>query len=126
VGYFHQVTAIRGRVVGSSWLGIRWLLQSVSVTNATLTLYEYRFPAWTKQQKKIAVVESDEHGNFDFGSIPEGHYSLDVEVKGSDRMGGWFDVEVIDTVKATKNITIDISPVSPDCSGGHEFIEAKS
>jgi hypothetical protein len=41
-------------------------------------------------------------------------------------MGGWFDVEVTDSVKATKSITIDVSPVHPDCTGGHEFIVTKS
>jgi hypothetical protein len=126
VGYFHQVTALHGRVVGSGWIGIRWLRQSVSINDATLTLYEYRFPSWTKQNKQIAVVKTDKHGDFDFGSVPKGHYSLNIEVDDSYRMGGWFDVEVTDSVKATKSITIDVSPVHPDCTGGHEFIVTKS
>jgi len=126
VGYFHQVAALRGRVVGSDWLAIRWLRQSVSVSNATLTLYEYQFPARLEDRKRIAVVKTDKRGNFDFGSIPKGHYSLVISVKDSDKMGGWFDVEVTDAVKATKSITLDVSPVSPDCTGGHEFNETKS
>jgi hypothetical protein len=68
----------------------------------------------------------DKAGSFDFGSIPKGHYSLAIQVKDSDRMGGWFDVEVTDAVRMTKSITIDVSPIHPDCTGGHEFIEAKS
>jgi hypothetical protein len=32
---------------------------------------------------------------------------------------------VTDAVKATKNITIDVSPIHPDCTGGHEFVETK-
>jgi len=126
VGYFHQVTLIRGRVVGSSWMPFRWARQSVSVSGATLTLYEYRFPAQLEERKKIAVVKTDKRGAFDFGSIPKGHYSLLIEVNGSDRMGGSFDVEVTDTVTTTKSITIDASPIRPDCTGGHEFIETKS
>jgi len=126
-GYFHQVTSIRGRVVGKDLgvLGFRWLRQSFSVPNATLTLYEYSSARW-EERREIAKVRTDDHGNFDFGPIPKGHYFLDIIVKGSDSLGGLFDVEVTDTVKATKNITIDISPIHPDCTGGHEFIETKS
>jgi hypothetical protein len=40
-------------------------------------------------------------------------------------MGGRFDVEVTDSVRITKNVTIDVSPIAPDCTGGHEFIETK-
>jgi hypothetical protein len=104
----------------------RWLRQRVSVTDATLTLHEYRAPVKLEELKKIAAVKTDGKGSFDFGSIPKGHYSLSIQVKDSDRMGGWFDVEVTDEVKATRSITIDVSPINPDCTGGHEFIETKS
>jgi len=122
--YFHQVTAIRGRVVGRNLgpLQFRWLRQSFSVRDATLTLYEYG----SLDRKKVAVVKTDGHGNFDFGAIPKGHYSLSIDLKEPSRMGDWFDVEVTDAVKATKDIVIDVSPISPDCTGGHEFIESKS
>jgi hypothetical protein len=125
-GYFHQVTVIRGRVVGKSLgpLGFTWLRQSFSVGEATLTLYEYR-SARLDELKKIASVSTDSHGDFDFGSIPKGHYFLNIIVRKSDRLGGLFEVEVTDAVKATKNITIDVSPIHPDCKGGHEFIETK-
>ena len=69
---------------------------------------------------------SDRHGDFDFGSIPKGHYFLDIVVKNSDQLGGLFEVEVTEAVKATKNITIDVSPIHPDCKGGQEFIETKA
>jgi len=92
----------------------------------TLTLYEYRYPAKVDDLKVVAVVKTDSHGNFDFGLIPKGHYRLDIDTNTSDRMGGWFDVEVTDAVRATKNITIDVSPIHPDCTGGNEFIETKS
>ena len=124
-GYFHQVTAVRGQVVGSSWASFRWLRQSFSVGDAKLTLYEYRFPA-KGELRKVAVTSADRHGRFDFGPVPMGHYFLDIQVRGSDRMGGLFDVEVTEAVRTTKSITIDVSPIMPDCTGGHEFIETKS
>ena len=95
------------------------------MTDATLTLYEYRFPAKEKDLKKVAVVTTDRDGAFDFGWIPEGHYSLVIGVKDSDRMGGWFDVEITDAVRPTKSVTIDVSPINPDCTGGNEFTERK-
>jgi hypothetical protein len=123
-GYFHQVTAIRGRVVGKNLgpLQFRCLRQLFSVSDATLTLYEYG----SLDRKKVAVVKTDGHGSFDFGAIPKGHYSLSIDLKDPSRMGDRFDVEVTDGVKATKDIVIDVSPISPDCKGGHEFIESKS
>lgn len=126
-GYFHQVTAIRGRVVGRNLgpLGFRWLRQSFSVHDATLTLYEYR-TARFENLKVVASVRTDGHGSFDFGSVPKGHYFLNIIVKDSDRLGGLFDVEVTDGVRATKSLTIDVSPIHPDCTGGHEFIETKA
>jgi hypothetical protein len=126
-GHFHQVTAIRGRIVGKDLglLRVRWLRQSFRVNDATLTLYEYRSSAKLEDLKKAAVIDTDSHGDFDFGEIPKGHYSLDISVKSSDRMGGRFDVEVTDSVRTTKNVTIDVSPIAPDCTGGHEFIETK-
>ncbi len=72
------------------------------------------------------MTKTDSQGSFDFGTVPGGHYSLDVTVKGSDVMGGWFDVEVTDRVKPTESILIDVSPIEPDCTGGHELIEKKA
>ena len=127
VDSFHQVTALRGRVVGKNlWLfQFRWLRQSFSVSSGTLTLYEYRSPAKVSELKKVAVVRSDSHGNFDFGKLPIGHYYLNIESRRSDALNDWFEVEVNETVKPTDNVLIDISPIRPDCSGGHEFIENK-
>jgi len=90
-----------------------------------LTLYEYRSVRF-EELKKVASVTTDSHGDFDFGSIPKGHYFLNVIVKDSDRLGGLFEVEVTEAVKATKSLTIDVSPIHPDCKGGHEFIETKA
>jgi hypothetical protein len=126
-GYFHQVTAIRGRVVGKN-LGpfqFRWVRQSFGVSRATLTLYEYRWPAQIEDLKVIATVKADSRGHFDFGSIVKGHYVLVINVPDADLMSASFDVEVTGAVHGTDSITIDVSPIRPDCSGGHEFIENK-
>ena len=126
-GYFHQVTSIRGRVVGKS-LGpfqFEWIRQSFAVGNANLALYEYRWPAKIEELNLISSVTTDTHGNFDFGSIAKGHYVLVIRVKNPDLMGAVLEVEVTDEVKATDSILIDVSPLKPDCSGGHEFIENK-
>jgi hypothetical protein len=121
VGYFHQVTAIRGQVISYTWR-IKRLWGAVGVSDAKLTLYEYRYPAKVEDLKKIAEVMADSDGNFDFGLVPKGHYSLKIV---SDQNDDWFDVEVIDAARKTAHVTIDTSPVSPDCSGGHKFIEKK-
>jgi hypothetical protein len=126
-GYFHQVTALRGRVVGKS-LGpfqFRWLRQSFAVGWARLALYEYRWPAKIENLKLIATVTTDARGDFDFGQVPKGHYVLTVKAANTDLMG-FFEIEITDTVRATRSITIDVSPTHPDCTGGHEFIETKS
>ncbi len=128
VGYFHQVTAIRGHVVGKSLglLQFRWLRQSFSVQNATLTLYEYRWPAKIADLKPIAVTKTDGHGNFEFGKVDIGHYYLRLQAKAPEAMEDLFEVEVTDKVRPTASILMDISPVHPDCTGGHEFIETKT
>ena len=126
-GYFHQVTAIRGRVVGKDLgpFGFRWLRQSFGIHDASLTLFEYG-GARFEELKKVAEVKTDDHGDFDFGPIPKGHYFLNVVVKDSDSLGGLFDVEITDSVRTTKSVMIDVSPIHPDCTGGHEFVETKS
>ena len=126
-GHFHQVTAIRGRVVGKD-LGpfdFRWLRQSFRIAGATLTLYEYRFPATIDDLKQVATTRTDSKGNFDFGSVQKGHYHLLIAVACSDTVGGSFDVEVTDTVNLTDSVLLDVSPIHPDCTGGHEFVEKK-
>ena len=34
----------------------------------------------------------------------------------------FFDVEIKKLSTETSSVTIDVSPVDPDCTGGHEFI----
>jgi hypothetical protein len=118
---------MRGRVVGKNFgpFGFRWLRQMSEVKGATLVLYEYHLSN-LEDLPKIASLKTDEQGAFDFGSPPKGHYSLKIIVENSDRLGGLFEVEVTDSVKPTKDIMIDASPIHPDCTGGHEFIETKS
>jgi hypothetical protein len=127
-GYFHQVTRLRGSVVGTDnyWPALgyhsypRWLRHRVVKGNVSLHLYEYRFPLSIHQGQPVATVSADKEGRFDFGTLPEGHYTL---------MIGWpvgysdlFDVEITSLPVETVSVLIDVSPVNPDCTGGHEFI----
>lgn len=117
-GYFHQVTALKGQVVGTTFHGLpRWLRQSFARKHAKLALYEYRSPgaAWD-DGSLIKTVETDDRGSFDFGPLSIGHYTLRID--GNDS----FDVEVKGLPRVTDSVTIDVSPVHPDCTGGHEFI----
>jgi hypothetical protein len=124
-GYFYQVSALRGNVVGAKIGPLqysRWLRQSFARKNAELTLYQYRRPL--KQRDEMSLVKTtktDVDGRFDFGEIAPGHYTLIVD-DGDWGTANWFDVEVKQQAKQTVAVTIDVSPNFPDCKGGHEFI----
>lgn len=121
IGYFYQVTALRGRVVGTTFHGLpRWLRQSFVRGHAKLALYEYRWPraSWD-DGTFVKTVEADNNGNFDFGSLKTGHYTLEIQ---SGDLTDFFDVEIKNLPRVTSSVTVDISPVLPDCTGGHEFI----
>jgi hypothetical protein len=128
VGYFYQVTRLRGTVVGTGnyWplLGYssypRWIRQRVKRGNANMRLYDYRWPISVRERQPIATVTTDERGQFDFGSLQEGHYTLVINwaAEYSDQ----FDVEIKKLPAETSSVEIDVSPVDPDCTGGHEFI----
>jgi hypothetical protein len=114
-------------VVGKN-LGLlqsRCLRQSFSVADADLTLYEYRSPVKPSDLNEVAAVRTDSHGKFDFGRVAIGHYFLHIASKKS-ALDDWFEVEITDTVKPTGSVLIDVSPIHPDCKGGHEFIEKKT
>jgi hypothetical protein len=124
-GYFHQVTQLRGNVVGAR-LGplqyARWLRQSFSRRNVKLALYEYRWPiAVRNEMPLVKTTHTDRHGSFDFGLLLPGHYALvlDDEDWGSSE---WFDVEIRSSTRETASVSVDISPHFPSCGGGHEFV----
>jgi hypothetical protein len=118
VGYFYQVTTLKGQVVGTTSHGLpRWLRQSFAKKHAKLVLYEYRWPrARNNMPPIIKTVETDGEGMFDFGLLGAGHYVLAIDDEDS------FDVEIKELPQVTESVTIDVSPVYPDCTGGHEFI----
>lgn len=125
VGYFYQVSALRGSVVGAK-LGllqyVPWLRQSFARKDVTLSLYQYQRPrSQPVTMRAVKTAKADSDGRFDFGAVGLGHYSLLVE----DSAWGtsdWFDVEVKQLDEPTVAVTIDVSPHFPDCKGGHEFI----
>lgn len=118
-GYFHQVTHLKGKVVGRSLGSVqfRWLRRMFSVSGAELVLYEYSQP-WDKKRPAVARVKANSAGEFDFGNILEGHYRLEIS---GENLYDLFDVEVTNKALATRSIMIDVSPIFPDCTGGHEF-----
>ena len=127
-GYFHQVTRLRGTVVGMGnyWqlLGYhsypRWLRQRTVRGSVNLRLYDYRWPRSIRESQPVAVTRADENGRFDFGALREGHYTLVIDWP--TEYANFFDVEIKKLPAETSSVTMDVSPVDPDCSGGHEFI----
>jgi len=71
----------------------------------------------------VARVITDKDGRFDFGVVQKGHYRL--KIRGTD-LEDVFEVEVVERVARTEHILLDVSPVRPNCTGGHEFIEKRS
>jgi hypothetical protein len=124
-GHFFQVTALRGRVVGSR-IGplqhARWLRQSFARRNVRLSLFRYRRPLMEGgQMPLVKAIVTDGMGRFDFGEVPVGHYTLVVDDAGW-HTSDWFDVQFTRRGNPTLGLTIDASPSFPDCSGGHEFV----
>jgi Prealbumin-like fold domain len=127
-GYFYQVTQLLGTVVGRNnyWALLeyrsypRWLRQRTVRGKVDLRLYEYRSWRTLRESHPIATVRTDENGKFNFGALPTGHYTLVIDWP--DEYGEIFDVEIKSLPVETTSITIDVSPVDPDCTGGHEFI----
>ena len=68
----------------------------------------------------VKAVKTDGSGRFDFGDLQEGHYTLVIDWPSES--AGWFDVEIKKLPRPTTSVKIDVSPVYPDCTGGHEFI----
>jgi hypothetical protein len=124
VGYFYQITGLRGTVVGSQFpilRSFRWFRQSVVRPQARLILYDYCWPCNVRNLPPIKTVLTDNDGKFDFGDLKPSHYFLGIDdEKGS--LSDLFEVEVKGPPNPKESETIDISPVHPDCTGGHEFI----
>jgi hypothetical protein len=124
VGYFHQVSNLRGTVVGSDFPvlhSFRWFRQSVARPHTKLTLYVYCWPCDVGSLAPIKTVLTSADGRFDFGTLRPSHYYLRIEDEKSS-LSDWFEVEVREPPNPEESVMIDISPVHPDCSGGHEFI----
>jgi hypothetical protein len=99
----------------------RWMRQHVVRDDVKLTLREYRWPAKLSEMRVVRTIETDKHGGFDFGALPDGHYRLVIDTPWGHGLE-LFDVQVAQLPRRTTSVTVDISPVHPDCAGGHEFI----
>jgi hypothetical protein len=90
-----------------------------SVSGAELTLFDYNQPfRWDKKPPAVALTRTTSAGEFEFGNVKEGHYRLEIR---GETMYGLFDVEITTQAPTTKSIVIEVSPIFPDCKGGHEF-----
>ena len=95
--------------------------QRVARDNVNLRLYEYRWPLHDRgEMSLVKSVKTDGSGRFDFGDLQEGHYTLVIDWP--SEFAEWFDVEIKKLPRPTTSVKIDISPVYPDCTGGHEFV----
>lgn len=124
IGYFFQVTQLKGTVVGSNFPflhSFRRFRQSFVRAKTSLTLYKYCWPCDLQKLPAIKKVVTDKEGKFDFGSLKPDHYILVIADKNDD-LGDEFDVEVRGSPNKKEFETIDISPNYPDCTGGHEFM----
>ncbi len=122
IGYFSQVTRLRGKVVGvrgGNWFHpFRRIRQLVVRDDVTLTLYKYCHPCRMENRPVVKLAKTDLYGRFDFGGLPKGHYTLVIQ--GQD-IYDMYDVEVLSPPKPFDSVVIDVSPNYPDCTGGHEF-----
>ena len=95
--------------------------QRVARDNVNLRLYKYRWPLHDRSEMPLVkTVKTDGSGRFDFGELQEEHYTLVIDWP--SEYGEWFDVEIKKLSRPTTSVKIDVSPVYPDCTGGHEFI----
>ena len=98
-----------------------WLQHRVARDHVKLRLYKYGWPIRDRSETPLVeTLTTDKNGRFDFGSVPVGHYTLVIDWPNVD--GDSFDVEVNNLAAETSSVTIDVSQVDPDCTGGHEFM----
>jgi hypothetical protein len=69
----------------------------------------------------LKTITADSHGNFDFGPVPQGHYTLTIHDPAWNNSNS-FEVEIKSLPTATVSVLIDISAMHPDCTGGHKII----
>jgi hypothetical protein len=99
----------------------RWLRQRVTRGDVNLRLYEYRWPLRDRSERPLVkTARADKDGRFDFGVLQEGHYTFVVDWP--SEYAESFDVEIKKLPRSTSSVKIDVSPVYPDCTGGHEFV----
>lgn len=113
----YQVTRLKGTVVGKP-LGhfqFRWFQRMFKVPGAELEVYEDSQPTLS-YDKPLARTVANAGAEFEFGALKEGRYALHVSGGGMD---DWFAIEITNKVPVTQHMTIDISPLLSDCSGGH-------
>ena len=121
-GFFQQVTALKGEIVGlkaGPLQRLRTVRQAFHRKKVRLILYQYGGPGMRGQTEIVKIVHADEDGKFDFGPLPWGHYTLEVDDHEWDTES-WFDIEVVPMLHETDSVMIDISPALSNCKAGQE------
>jgi len=88
---------------------------------AKLILYDYCQLCDLQSLAPVKTVLAGSNGQFDFGPLKPGHYFLRIEDEKSSLSDG-FGVEVTGSLNPKESEIIDVSPLNPDCTGGHKFI----
>lgn len=124
VGYFIQVTNLRGRVVGSSFpvlhSPVAWPAVTINRQLGLRTRDGLPEPA-ERHLTPVKTVTTGKDGRFDFGRVESGHYYLEIDDK-AGALYDQFEVELKGASQPKASVTIDISPIRPDCTGGHELL----
>jgi hypothetical protein len=94
-------------------------------SGVTASLCEYGSRLGTQGGMAVAVTRARVHAGFDSEAVVKGHDAPGTNIDRSNPGAGWFGVEAKDTVGPTRDIAVEVSPLRPDCSGGHDFIESK-
>jgi len=124
IGYFYQVSNLRGTIVGVANHDprheSRLMRQRVTQEGLLVTLREYRWPVQdTSKLRVIAQTKTGKNGEFDLSNAPDGHFFLDIDTPWGDDS---YSIQVAHHPQGNRSLLIDVSPVHPDCTGGHEFI----
>ncbi|MDR3754764.1 MAG: hypothetical protein P4K93_06070 [Terracidiphilus sp.] len=124
IGYFYQVSNLRGTIVGVANHDLRHesrlMRQRVTQEGLLVTLREYRWPVEDKGKLRIiARTKTGKNGEFDLSNAPDGHYFLDIDTLWG---GDTYTIQIVHRLQRNQSVLIDVSPVYPDCTGGHEFV----
>ena len=116
---YHRISTLRGQVVGRALgaLQYRWLRRRFIPVGTRLELMNV--PSHPGElSRRLGVQVIDQTGEFDFGNLMPGDYSLTVHVPGEDAYGVRF---TIDPSVQNRDVLVDASPAYYCQCCGWEF-----